>query len=271
MQWLFTHADRLDPENASLAADALEVSIALCPSSGTDPAMIKQLAAARFKSGDMSAAAAAFTLLLQMLQHPEGQVQNQDEVTQQHSIQKAAPDAGWQQEQQQLAAALSNRAACWLALNQHRKCVIDCWAALQVLWTAPSMELWQEQGIDAAKECNTSVIDTGTTPTLPDGTTTSSSRVGAYSASEHFTDQVDKVLQDLQHHEPALLLQRSETAARSAARTAARMAAALRCLKMAEAAEAAFQWTATCWVLLGEQSKAAAIYGDQQLLQQWLH
>jgi hypothetical protein len=234
----------------TLKADALEVQLALSPSSSSDPTALKELAGARFKAGDLQGAADAFGALADLLvqqqqqQHTAGlaEAPNQ-QVGQQHEGQQGQVDgvclhSSHMQQQLQLAGALSNRAACWLGLNRHDECVQDCWAAFGQL-------------VDAA--CNSS----------EKGGMCDGSNSGSSSTREA------EGLQRLQQHPPELLLQLTSKAhAQTAARSMSRLAAACVCLKDVVLADAAFDWAAACWQVLGDCGKVAVIKADQAQLQQ---
>ncbi|KAF6252550.1 hypothetical protein COO60DRAFT_517951 [Scenedesmus sp. NREL 46B-D3] len=114
---------RCDPGNAQLQADALELSAAINTDAGTTAASLKERADARFKAGDHEGAAEVYTSLVRLAQ----------QQPQQQADKEAAVEQEQQQQQEcatQLLAALSNRAACWLSLEQYTKCIEDCQAAL---------------------------------------------------------------------------------------------------------------------------------------------
>jgi hypothetical protein len=114
------------------------VSLALNPDSSHDPAAIKELAAARFKAGDLAGAAEAFSALAELLQQQQQQQLEEDaaEGACGPEQQRCGCDEQQQQRRLLLAGALSNRAACRLGLNMHAECVQDCWAAFGALWPA---------------------------------------------------------------------------------------------------------------------------------------
>jgi hypothetical protein len=240
----------------------MEVSLALDPDSSSDPAALKELGAARFKAGDLQGAAEAFTALIELIELQQAQQQAGDglEVEQQGSQDGDEQEHACAQAQQQmlLAGALSNRAACWLGLNKHEECVADCWAALQAL--APG----KRQAADSS-----GAQPVGGTPTEGAHSSTEGNVSLGSSSSSSSCSGVVLGLQQLQ--QPAQLLALSSKAAvQSAARTVARLAAACVCLKWLPAAEAAFDWAAACWGVLGEEGRVAAILADKHMLQQQL-
>lgn len=242
----------------------MEVSLALNPDSSSDPAALKELGAARFKAGDLQGAAEAFTALIELIELLLSQQQAADELEveqQAHGSdeqEQACAEAQQQQQMQMLlAGALSNRAACWLGLNKHEECVADCWAALQALAAG-------NRSVVAAVSSDAQLG--GGAPTA-----------GAYCSTERIlslgsgrSSSCSGVVLGLQHlQQPAQLLAlTSKAAAQSAARTVARLAAACVCLKWLPAAEAAFDWAAACWGVLGEEGRVAAILADKHKLQQ---
>lgn len=222
--WLF---GRLEPDNKALKADALEVSLALHPSSSVDPAAIKELATARFKAGELEAAAEAYTALIQLLhgtQHTRDDAEAGDDGQQSQ-----------QPQQTQLAGALSNRAACWLALNKYAECVQDCWAAYDALLPAvcerrdAAVRQLQEQSPEQLQQMLLL-------------------RRRQRNNKEEAADDVLPLL-------------------RSAALIVGRMAAAYSCLKTVPAADAAYVWAAACWQLLGEHGRVASTKADHE---RWL-
>lgn len=234
-----------------LQADALEVSLALSPGGSTEPSAVKELAAARFKAGDLQGAAAVFTSLVELLeqqQHLQEEVEesgNSDD-DQQH-LQEEGSDTSANR-QQQLAGALSNRAACWLGLNRFEDCVADCLAAFRVLLFV----------------CETSRNNNN-------NNNNQSGQSASNITSSSIAALGEDAVQLLQTHPPQFLLlqdsgNNSRAAAQSAARIVSRMAAACACAKAAVPADAAFEWAAECWGLLGEQGRVEAMRADQQKL-----
>jgi hypothetical protein len=237
----------------TLKADALEVQLALSPDSSSDPAALKELAGARFKSGDLQGAADAFGALADLLVQQQQQQRqtaglaeaHEQQMKQQKEGQQVAADElgghRLQMQQLQLAGALSNRAACWLGLNRHEECVRDCWAAFDRVVTAA---------------CSSTK---GSGPCIDSNSSMSSSSS---------TREAEGV-QRLQQHLPELLLQQTcKACAQTAARSVSRLAAACVCLKDVILADAAFDWAAACWQLLGQCGKVAVIRADQAKLQQ---
>jgi tetratricopeptide (TPR) repeat protein len=122
---------RLDPGSRTLQADALEVAAALSPDGSSDPHSLKARADARFRAGNMHGAAEAYTAILQLLPpaapvDPASAGGGDDDS----SSRPAGMQESQQQQQQLRVAAVSNRAACWLSLNEYARCIADCSSAL---------------------------------------------------------------------------------------------------------------------------------------------
>jgi len=259
--------NRLDPSDLALQADALEVSLALQPDSSTDHAALRELAMARFKAGDWQGAAETFTATIKLLVQQQACMPQQQDSGGPQQLQ--AQEAGLAEQQQQqllLAGALSNRAACWLGLNSYEECVEDCWAAFKALLPS-SMAAPQE----AAADNTIGTADSSSCPAVTEAPCSKDLREASGSSSSSSgssgSNSEREAVQRLQKHSPVMLLQgTSKAGTRTVARCVTRMAAAYRCLKVFQAADAAFSWAAACWKLLGEDGKVAAIQADQDRL-----
>lgn len=261
-------ACRLDPGSAQLQADALEVTAALNPDTSSQPATLKQRADARFKAGDVHGAAEAYTALVELLQQQQHQ---QTEVNERHCsvpgacleevrLQNTQQTQQQQQQQPQLLAALSNRAACWLSLEQYHDCIRDCQAALKL-------------GLDHGAEAAATAGAEGAVPSTPlldvvvpvDGVVPGNTSLGTADASAALAS----LLQQLQLSPPEqLVTQPWAGAARvsSAARLLGRMAVAYGCLKATQQAVLLYGWAQRCWQAVGEEQRAAELAEDQQRL-----
>lgn len=218
-------AHRLDPGNLMLQADALEVAAVLRPDSCADAEAVKARADARFRAGDMQGASDAYTALLALLQQQDAQLRNSTG----EKGGSARCTAGQSSSKTQLlVAALSNRAACWLALGSHHCCVADCSAGLAAILSPVAAA-----GGDVSAQAGSSG---GDAPSV------------------------------LQQQEPAQLQGglADPQLARSAARLAARLAAAHTCLKQTAQADVAYAWAAGCWAALGEHARATALNADRR-------
>jgi hypothetical protein len=136
--------------------------------------------------------------------------------------------------------------------------VQDCWAAFEALWPDCS----SSEAASAQSSTYASNIDKDRPPSSRE-----SHSLGADRQSSSSMGSV--AVERLQRCSPRqLLVLTNAPCAQSAARTVARMAAAYVCLKDTSAADAAFDWAAACWEVLGEHGRVSAIQADKAKLQQ---
>lgn len=247
----------MDPDNAQLKADALEVAAALNPTAIADPISLKQRGDARFKAGDMQGAIEAYTALVQLLE------QEQQHQRQQEQVMGDGNSAQQQEQQQQLMlAALSNRAACWLSLEKYDACVADCLAALRLA---------------LADTVSTSSSHSSTSSSTVDSTGDRANDTASDTASERCrvpyaaVDNLSLVVQLLQkqQEQPQQLLEPAGAArVKSVARLLGRAAVAYGCLKQLQPAEQLYMWAEQYWQVAGDEERAAALAADRQKLKQ---
>jgi hypothetical protein len=261
---------RYDPGNAQLQADALELSAALNPDAVTTPASLKERADARFRAGDLEGAAEAYTALVQQVRQQQTDLTAAKRKEQQVQVDRERSEEQQQQQQQQecavqLLPALSNRAACWLSLEQYGTCIEDCQAAL-------ALALAGQQGA-----CNAAAAaaEASNTPSaaaaVPSGTLADAAAAASDSAESRVAAQ--SVLHQLQQQSPEQFLA-APTAGparvRSVARLLSRLAVAHGCLKDTQHAVQLYGLAQRWWLAVGDEQRAAEMAADQQRLQQLL-
>lgn len=233
----------------------MELAAALQPDSAATAASLKERADARFKARDIEGAADAYTALVQMLQQQQAVASaavGQDEQHQQQQQQEQEVTA-------QLLAALSNRAACWLSLEQYSRCIEDCHAALTLALAEPHAT----RGAGAMAAAATAAAANSTA--AAGGTDAAAG--GQAAAAEQY------VLHLLQQRSPQQLLSLpcvGPARVRSTARLLSRLAMAHSCLKRVQHAVQLYAYAQQWWLAVGDEQRAAEMAADQQRLQQLL-
>jgi len=235
---------RLDPGNAQLQADALEVAASMAPHSLSDPFNMKQRGDARCKAGDWPGAVQAYSMVIDHCQHNQQQQQQPagDCKQQLGNEQQQQPQHGERQVRQQaqhalLLSALSNRAACWLALENYQQCATDCHQGLLVA----VRELPQAADVQLQQSA------------LPDTATHNTSSAA--------------VLQLLAAHPATSMLQAAgPLIVRSMSRLISRLAVAHGCLKHMQTAQQLYDVAQQYWGVLGEVHRVAELVADQNSL-----
>jgi hypothetical protein len=192
---------------------------------------------------------------------------------QQHRQADVVTDAEQQQQQQQqqdcaaqLLAALSNRAACWLSLEQYSSCINDCQAAL-------SLALAEQQAAQRSDiVTNVKALDAANT-TEATGAAADSGADAATAATAPAAASEQHVLQLLQQQSPEQLLAlpaAGPARVRSTARLISRLAVAHGCLKDVQHAVQLYGLAQQWWLAVGDVQRAAEMAADEQRLQQLL-
>lgn len=244
----------MDPDNAQLAADALEVAAALNPEAAADPGSLKQRGDARFKADDMHGAVEAYTALVQLLE--QQQQQTAQLAGQEQESEDGSNNEQQKQRQRLLLAALSNRAACWLSLEKYEACVADCLTALHLALpeTAAGGMCSSSTASDTAK--SSTVVNTG------------HAAPGKCQGALETADMLSWVLLHPLVQPQQLLAVKGAACARSVARLLGRAAVAYSCLKQLQPAEELYGLAENFWHSLGFIQRAAALSVDRQKLQQ---
>jgi hypothetical protein len=265
---------RYDPSSAHVQADALELSAALNPDAATTPESLKERADARFKAGDLEGAAEAYTALMQRVKQQQADL---TAAMQQEQQQEPPPrvdtETGEEQQQQQqecvaqLLAALSNRAACWLSLEQYSTCIEDCQVALAL---ALAGQPGTHRAAAAATTCTSTDPPAAAAAVVsrPDTNASAASDAGAESGVA-----VQSLLHLLQQQQPEQMLAAPAAGAarvRSVARLVSRLAVAHGCLKETQHAVQLYGLAQCWWLAVGDEQRAVEMAADQQRLQQLL-